>query len=171
MTRGEPDAVEMSHVRFGGRAGETHQAKGRHGAPVRPLHPNPDRGGCAAPRRRCWTVTPAGSWAGAMSGSRTSRSSPARCGWPSVSVVPGRDSFTTPTVAVSPDSTGPRNSACRRDCTLASDGLWLAAVGDSTGGRGCRSRRLAPRGGPEVCLARTLRSEVWTYLGSTESRW
>jgi len=26
------------HVRFGGRAGETHQPKGRQGAPVRPLH-------------------------------------------------------------------------------------------------------------------------------------
>ena len=27
-----------SHVRFGGRAGETHQPKGWQGAPVRPLH-------------------------------------------------------------------------------------------------------------------------------------
>jgi len=27
-----------SHVRFGGRAGETHQAKVWQGAPVRPLH-------------------------------------------------------------------------------------------------------------------------------------
>ena len=27
-----------SHVRFGGRAGETHQPQGRQGAPVRPLH-------------------------------------------------------------------------------------------------------------------------------------
>ena len=26
------------HVRFGGRAGETHQPKSRKGAPVRPLH-------------------------------------------------------------------------------------------------------------------------------------
>jgi hypothetical protein len=26
------------HVRFGGRAGETHQTKVRQGAPVRPLH-------------------------------------------------------------------------------------------------------------------------------------
>ena len=29
---------ERSHVRFGGRAGETDRAKCRHGAPVRPLH-------------------------------------------------------------------------------------------------------------------------------------
>ena len=34
-TRGEPDAWK-SHVRFGGRAGETDRPKGRHRAPVRP---------------------------------------------------------------------------------------------------------------------------------------
>ena len=30
------------HVRFGGRAGETHQLKSRKGTPVRPLHLYPD---------------------------------------------------------------------------------------------------------------------------------
>ena len=32
-----------SHVRFGGRAGETHQPKDWQGAPVRPLHRALDR--------------------------------------------------------------------------------------------------------------------------------
>jgi hypothetical protein len=32
------------HVRFRGRAGETHQSKGGQGAPVRPLHLHPDVG-------------------------------------------------------------------------------------------------------------------------------
>jgi transposase InsO family protein len=34
-----------SHVRFGGRAAETHQPKGWQGAAVRPLHRAPDRRG------------------------------------------------------------------------------------------------------------------------------
>ena len=38
-----------SHVRFGGRAGETHQSKGRQGAPARPLHLRAHLAGLALP--------------------------------------------------------------------------------------------------------------------------
>ena len=40
-----------SHVRFGGRAAETHQPKDWQGAAVRPLHRAPDRRGQALPVR------------------------------------------------------------------------------------------------------------------------
>jgi putative transposase len=49
-----------SHVRFGGRTGETHQAKAEQGAPVRPLHRAPHLGGQGVPRRRARCVLPAG---------------------------------------------------------------------------------------------------------------
>ena len=44
-----------SHVRFGGRAGETHPPKDRQGAPVRPLHRAPHRRRQGLPGRRCST--------------------------------------------------------------------------------------------------------------------
>ena len=41
------------HVRFGGRAGETHQPQGRKGAPVRPLHLCSDLVGLSVYSVRC----------------------------------------------------------------------------------------------------------------------
>ena len=43
------------HVRFGGRAGETHRPTRRQGAPVRPLH-SPDYQELAAHRRAASTA-------------------------------------------------------------------------------------------------------------------
>jgi hypothetical protein len=38
MNQRESRMLRNGHVRFGGRAGETHQLQSRQGAPVRPLH-------------------------------------------------------------------------------------------------------------------------------------
>ena len=49
-----------SHVRFGGRTGETHPAKAGQGAPVRPLHRAPHRRREGVPRRGPRRVQPSG---------------------------------------------------------------------------------------------------------------
>ena len=73
-----------SHVRFGGRAGETHRSKGRQRAPVRPLHRAPDRRGrlylarssdaCSPPGRRLVDRRP----------HARPNSSSTRSGWPAL---------------------------------------------------------------------------------------
>ena len=52
------------HVRFGGRAGETHPTTTRHRAPVRPLHRAPDRERASSTAARSRTCSRTGSSAG-----------------------------------------------------------------------------------------------------------